>query len=110
MILVVSVGINRRKLWVAHVFYECLPRGAQLDALRRVGLVVFTCRCLSGLELLSRRTRRFWKPRVCAGLDIVVRRHIRLLFCVVELRGEVLLWVRNARAAEYLLEISRDEL
>jgi hypothetical protein len=101
---VASVETSEWEVWVEYVIHECLPRGAQLDALRRVGFVVFAGRCLPRFKLLSRRTRRVWKSRVRAGLDVVVRRHGRLLFCVVELRSEVLLWVRDARAAEYFLK------
>jgi hypothetical protein len=88
---VASVETSEWEVWVEYVIHECLPRGAQLDALRRVGFVVFAGRCLPRFKLLSRRTRRVWKSRVRAGLDVVVRRHGRLLFCV-------------ARAAEYFLK------
>lgn len=72
-----SVSRDRgRVVWVAHVIYECLSRWAQLDALRRVRLIVFACCCLSRFKLLSGRTRCVWKARVCAGCDVVMGRHI----------------------------------
>lgn len=88
---------------LTYIINKPLPRWTQRNRLRRIGCVVFTRSGLSGLELLAGRVGGLGKAEglVTSGC----RTHVGANFGVVELDGEVYLWVREGGFGEELFEV-----